>query len=739
MRKEYLKRVGSLALSAAMVFTTVMPAMAAEPEQQITEEAATVWTLGQKEDVNGPEDGKQGTNGWYFLYSDDIDVAEGTNYDVSKFKECTWADKGSLQFKSEGGSYDSMWVPANYLKEGLTGNALIQPNWDNPDSTFNNWVMTSNGTLNPNVETTAVTGIYAWAAPTDGEYNYEVGYEAGGDHCDLGGTRYYYHKDYYIKDGTADKKTPEQREGGVAVSVNTKDSKKAYEQCIAKTVDHDYLYSGTFTGTVNLTAGEKIYFAVDPREVGTYDMANLRITITTAQECVWSDEPVYTWDEESHVCTAKRTCATHKGHTSFVTAEGKLVEGAAYTEPTCTKDGEGTFEAVFEDKTLEKQTKVLPIKKLEHDYSDSWADYADNKKAKFVWADDFSKCTWTTPCKNCGEYGVVEESTQISTTPITQTCTEGGTFVYNASFYWGWVWATSEEQTATEGLGHDFTDARYEWTSDKTMCTKYKVCSRCDAEEEGDTVQATITEPDCTTEGKASASFDEGKDIAEEKIPALGHKWGEWEKVSGATTSKPEIQKRVCSVCNDEETREVGSVLPTKVTKLAISGISKKIAAGKKIQLAAAATPANATDKTVTWTSSNKKYATVTANGVVKTKKAGKGKTVTITATAKDGSGVKAVYKIKIMKNAVKSISLKAKAKTVKAGKKTTVKATVKTTGKSSVNKTLKWTSSNTKYATVTSKGVVKTKKAGKGRTVKITAKATDGSNRSKTIKIKIK
>lgn len=176
-----------------------------------------------------------------------------------------------------------------------------------------------------------------------------------------------------------------------------------------------------------------------------------------------------------------------------------------------------------------------------------------------------------------------------------------------------------------------------------------------------------------------------------------------------------------------------------KVSKITLSGISKKIAAKKSIQLTAKVAPANAANKAITWTTSNSKYATVNSKGKVTTKAAGAGKTVTITTKAKDGSGVKATYKIKIMKNSVKSISLKAKAQSVKAGKATTVKATVKTTGKSSVNKTLKWTSSNTKYATVNSKGKVTTKKAGKGKAVTITAQATDGSGKKKTVKIKIK
>lgn len=138
------------------------------------------------------------------------------------------------------------------------------------------------------------------------------------------------------------------------------------------------------------------------------------------------------------------------------------------------------------------------------------------------------------------------------------------------------------------------------------------------------------------------------------------------------------------------------------------------------------------------WTSSNKKYATVSDTGKVSLKKAGAGKTVYITAETTDGSGIKATYQIKIMKHAVKKITLSASNKTVKAGKQLKIKATVTTTGKNA-NKTLKWTSSNIGYATVSKNGKVKTTKAGKGKTVTITAVSTDGSNKKAKIKIKIR
>lgn len=175
-----------------------------------------------------------------------------------------------------------------------------------------------------------------------------------------------------------------------------------------------------------------------------------------------------------------------------------------------------------------------------------------------------------------------------------------------------------------------------------------------------------------------------------------------------------------------------------KVSKISFNNKGYKIAAGKKVQLKPIITPGNAGNKKVIWSTSNKKYATVSSKGVVTTKKAGAGKAVTITAKAADGSKVQAKVKIQIMKNAVTKITLKTGNKTVKAGKKVVIKSTVKTNGRK-VNKTLEWSTSNSKYATVNKKGVVTTKKAGAGKTVTITAKSTDGTNKKASIKIKLK
>lgn len=177
------------------------------------------------------------------------------------------------------------------------------------------------------------------------------------------------------------------------------------------------------------------------------------------------------------------------------------------------------------------------------------------------------------------------------------------------------------------------------------------------------------------------------------------------------------------------------------VKKITLISNYKTVAAGKKATVTAkVSTTGKTANKALSWSTSNKKYATVNAKGVVSTKRAGAGKTVIITATAKDGSRKKASIQIKIVKAAVKKISLSCE-KAVAAGKKVTVKAVIKTTGKKGdkANKALAWSTSNKKYATVNAKGVVTAKKAGKGKTVTVKAVSTDGSKKRAVVKIKIK
>ena len=214
-----------------------------------------------------------------------------------------------------------------------------------------------------------------------------------------------------------------------------------------------------------------------------------------------------------------------------------------------------------------------------------------------------------------------------------------------------------------------------------------------------------------------------------------GWKFAGWYKDDQLVSESPEYR-----FCVTEDTELTARFDAIKVSKITISGISGKIAAGRKIKLTAKVLPTNAFNKKLTWKSSNTKIATVTQTGSVTVKKSAKpGSTVKITAAAKDGSGRKAVWTIKVMKGVVTKITVKGYKSTLKAGRTMQLRAAVSATKGTPVNKTLKWTSSNKKYATVTSKGKVKALKAGKGKTVKITVTATDGSGKKVVKRIRIK
>lgn len=74
----------------------------------------------------------------------------------------------------------------------------------------------------------------------------------------------------------------------------------------------------------------------------------------------------------------------------------------------------------------------------------------------------------------------------------------------------------------------------------------------------------------------------------------------------------------------------------------------KTVKVGKSTKLKTKVTATPGAYTTLSWKSSNTKYATVSVSGKLTTKKAGKGKIVKITVKALDGSGKKAVVKLKI-------------------------------------------------------------------------------------------
>lgn len=167
----------------------------------------------------------------------------------------------------------------------------------------------------------------------------------------------------------------------------------------------------------------------------------------------------------------------------------------------------------------------------------------------------------------------------------------------------------------------------------------------------------------------------------------------------------------------------------TKVTGVSVKSTAKTYI-GKSVTLTATVSPSTATNKEVTWKSSDKSVATVNSKGVVTGKKSG---TVTITCTTSDGS-FKDTCKVTVTKYIkAKGVELNKSSKTLNVRDTYQLTATVSPSNAS--NKKVTWKSSDTSVVTVNSKGVVTAKKAG---TATITCTTSDGSYKD-SCKIKVK
>ena len=150
---------------------------------------------------------------------------------------------------------------------------------------------------------------------------------------------------------------------------------------------------------------------------------------------------------------------------------------------------------------------------------------------------------------------------------------------------------------------------------------------------------------------------------------------------------------------------------------------------GNTLTLKATVLPADATDKSVSWTSDKEAVATVDANGRVTAKGNGK---ATITATSKD-QGKTATCVITVAQW-VTGISLDKTSITLNEGQEQTLIPTVNPSN--AADKSLNWTSSNTSVATVNAEGKVTAVSKG---TATIKAEAKDGSGKYASCSVTVK
>lgn len=159
-----------------------------------------------------------------------------------------------------------------------------------------------------------------------------------------------------------------------------------------------------------------------------------------------------------------------------------------------------------------------------------------------------------------------------------------------------------------------------------------------------------------------------------------------------------------------------------RVTGVSLDNTSISLTVGSTQTLTATVTPADALDKSVTWSSNNTSVATVSTYGVVTAKAAG---TATITVRTNDG-GKTATCTVTVTAISVTGVSLNKSSLTLYEGDSETLTATVSPTN--ATNKSVTWSTSNSSVASVTSSGRITALSAGSAT---ITVTTSDGGKKA--------
>ena len=176
------------------------------------------------------------------------------------------------------------------------------------------------------------------------------------------------------------------------------------------------------------------------------------------------------------------------------------------------------------------------------------------------------------------------------------------------------------------------------------------------------------------------------------------------------------LDRLVKSAAVEESAAKLYRSNPVRVKTVQLSETALTMRIGESKQLKATVFPENASDKTITWVSSDPAVVSVSSKGEVQAKQNG-----TAQITAKAANGRSAICTVIVKPVEVESVTLDKTTLELTEGKSAVLKATVAPSNSS--DKSLVWSSSNSSIATV-SNGTITAVRAG---TAVITARSSSG------------
>ena len=400
---------------------------------------------------------------------------------------------------------------------------------------------------------------------------------------------------------------------------------------------------------------------------------------------------------------------------------GKVTKAA-----TCTTDGEKTYTC-----TTCHKTRIESVPKTGH---------TEVKDAVTPATCENTGKTEGSHCSICGT--VIKQQETLPATGHTwdngkstkqASCTENGEKVYTC---------TTCQKTRTETIpatGHtEITKFAKKATCETEGYTGDIYCNNCGKMlKEGKVIeklshdwkQTGTKKATCTASGENTYTCTHCNKTKTEQVPATGHKWSTWKKISDATVLKPQKQQRTCSLCHTSQTREYGSKLKS-VMRTSCSSILLKTKQTTNALTVSGMAKGDYVSRVISGNTRIVRVTRYTKDGKIQL--TAQGRTGNTNVTIRLAGGAVKRINVKVQSGAVKTTAIRVSftKATLKAGTKKTISTTV--TPSTSQEK-VTYTTSNKNIATVTANGIITARKRG---TAKITVKS---GNKKQLITITVK